>query len=77
MNRFNRAKSKLSYSWLEKLKLGTKSETRVTLTLSSNIIGISNDKTIFPHKPLLTDRRVPEVCKVLANNSSFNTRLFW
>ena len=55
--------------------MGTKSETRVTLRLLSNIIGNSNDKTIFPHKLLLTDRRVPKICKALANNSSVNTRL--
>ena len=47
----------------------------VTLTLSSNVIGDSNGKTSFPHKLLLTDRRVSRLGKAFANNSSTNIKL--
>ena len=42
---------KLSNSQLNKLKSGIK----VTLKISSNVVGDSNDKNNFPHKLLLTN----------------------
>ena len=50
---------KLSNSQLNKLKSGIKNGTKVvTLKLSSNVIGNSNDETNFPHKLLLADTQV-------------------
>ena len=49
---------KLSSSRLNKLKSAIKNRTQVTLNLSSNLIGSSNDETSFPHKLLLTDTQV-------------------
>ena len=43
---------KLSNSQLNKLKLGIKNGTEVTLKLSSNVAGDSNDENIFPRKLL-------------------------
>ena len=40
---------------LNKLKSGIKNGTEVTLNLSSNVNGNSNDGTNFPHKLLLTN----------------------
>ena len=45
-------------------------ESEVTLRLSSNMIGNSNDKTNFPHELLLTDRQVSSIRKSFENNSS-------
>ena len=49
---------KLSNSQLINLKLAMQNETEVTLNLSSNLIGSSNDETNFPHKLVLTDTKV-------------------
>ena len=65
----------MSNSKLNKLKTGIKNGTEVTLNLSSNVIGDSNDETNFPHKLLLTDRQVSKLCKAFANNSSANIKL--
>ena len=35
--------------------------------LSSNMIGNSGDETNFPHKLLLTNRQVANLCKDFAN----------
>ena len=64
----------MSNSQLNKLKLGTRNGTEVTLNLSSNVIGCSNEKTNFPHK-LLTDTQVSRLRKVFSNNSSANIKL--
>ena len=40
------------------------------LTLSSNMIGNSDDETNFPHKLLLTNRQVPNLCRAFANHTS-------
>ena len=57
------------------LKFGTKNGTEVTLKLSSNVVGDSNDENNFPHKLLLTNTQVSKLLKVFANNSSANTKL--
>ena len=49
---------KLSNSQLINLKLAMQNETEVTLNLSSDLIGSSNDETNFPHKLVLTDTKV-------------------
>ena len=47
----------------------------ITLNLSSNVVGDSNDETNFPHKLLLTNTQVSRVCKAFANNSSASIKL--
>ena len=42
-------------SQLSKLKSGIKNGTEVTLKVSSNVVGDSNDENNFPYKLLLTD----------------------
>ena len=44
------------------------------MRLSWNIIGSSDDETNFPHKLLLTNRKVANICKVFANNSSTDVK---
>ena len=39
------------------------------------MIGNSNDETNFPHKLLLTDRKVANLHKAWANNWPVNTKL--
>ena len=48
----NRLDITLSNSQLNEWKAGLKYGTEVTLNLSSNVIGDSNDETSFPHKSL-------------------------
>ena len=60
----------MSNSQLDKLKSGIKNDSEVTLNLSSNVIGYSNDETSFPHKILLTNATVLRICKDFANGSS-------
>ena len=57
MTKYNTLNVKLSNSQLNKLKSGTKNGTEVTLKLSSNVDGDSNDENNFPHKLLLTKFR--------------------
>ena len=59
----------------KKLKSGIKNGTQVTLKLSSNVGGDSNDETNFPHKLLLTNTQVLRIRKAFANNSSANMKL--
>ena len=54
---------KLYNSQLNKLENGTK----VTLNLSSNVIGTSNEETSFPHKLYLTNTQVSRSCKPFSN----------
>ena len=59
---------KLSNSRLKKLKSAIKNVAEITLNLSLNIIGDSNDETNFPHRFLLTDRQVSRLGKAFRNN---------
>ena len=56
MTEYNMLNVTLSNSQLNKLKSEIKNETEVTLNLSSNLIGISNDKINFPPNLLSTNR---------------------
>ena len=56
---------KLSNSQLNKLKAGTKNNTEVTLKISSNVIGDSNDENNFLHTFLLTNTEVLRLVKLL------------
>ena len=58
MTQYNTLNIKLSNPQLNKLKLGTKNGTQVTLNLSSHAVGKSSDDAIFSHKLLLTITQV-------------------
>ena len=73
MTQYNSLNVKLSNSQLNKFKSAIKNETEVVLKLSSNMIG--DDETNFPHKLLLTNRQVLNLCKAFANHSSANMKL--
>ena len=62
-------------SLLNKLTSEIKNSTPVTLNLSSNIVGSSNDETISPCTLLLTNTQVSRLHKALANVSSANIKL--
>ena len=55
-----------------KLESGIKNRTQVTLNLSSNVAGDSNDGTNFPHKLLLTNTELSRLFEAFANGSSAN-----
>ena len=74
MTQFNTSNVKLSNSQLDKLKSGIQKGTQVTLNLSSNVVGESNDDTNVPHKLLLTHMQVSKIHKAFANGSSANTK---
>ena len=73
MTQYNSLNVKLSNSQLNKFKSAIKNETEIVLRLSSNII--SDNKTDFPHKLLLTNRKVADLHKAFANHSSVNIKL--
>ena len=76
MNQYNSLNVKLWNSQLYKLKSAIKNETEVALRLSSNMIGNSDDETSFPHRLLLlTNRKVANLRKAFANNSSTGIKL--
>ena len=65
----------MSNSQLNKLKSGPKNGTEVTLKLSPNVAGDSNDEKNFRHKLLLTNTQVSRLRKAFANGSSANIKL--
>ena len=75
MTQYNTLNVKLSNSQLNKSKSGTKNGTEVTLKISSNVVGDSNNENNFPHKLLLTNTIVSKLRKAFANNSSANIKL--
>ena len=68
MTQYNTLNVKLSTLQLNKLKAGIKNGTELTLKVSSDLVGDSNDKNNFPHK--LTNTQILKLCKVFVNNSS-------
>ena len=68
MAQYNTLKVKLSNLKLNKLKSGIRNGTELTLNLSQNVIGDSNDETNFLHKLLFIDRQLSSICKAFANN---------
>ena len=56
MTEYNSLNEKLSNSQFNKLKSAIKNETGLSLRLSWDIIGKSNNEANFPHKLLLSDR---------------------
>ena len=75
MTQYNTLNIKLSNSQLNKLKYAIKNGTKVTLNVSSNIVGDSNDENNFPHKLLLNNTQDLKFCKAFANNSSANIKI--
>ena len=73
MAQYNSLNVKLSNSQLNTFKSAIKNETDIVLRLSSNMIG--DNENSFPHKLLLTNTQVSNLCKVFANNSSANIKL--
>ena len=68
MAQYNTLCVKLSNLELNKLKSRVKSGTIVTLKLSSNVVGDSNDENNFPHNLLLTNTQDSKIHKVFASN---------
>ena len=58
----------LSYLKLNKLKWEIKKGTEVTLKLSSNVVGDSNEENNFPRKLLFTNAKVLRLRKAFGNN---------
>ena len=75
MTQYNSLNVKLSNSQLNKLKSAIKNKTDVVLTLSSNMIGHSDDETNFPHKLLLTNRQVANLRRAFAKQTSTDIKL--
>ena len=73
MTQYNSLNVKLSNSQLNKLKSAIKNETEVVLRLSPTMI--SDNENNFPHKLLLTNREVSNICKAFVNNSSTDIKL--
>ena len=65
----------MSNSQIDKLISGVKNVTEVTLKMSSNIVGVSNNENNFLHKLSLTNTHVSRLRKTFANNSSANVKL--
>ena len=74
MTQYNTVNVKLSNSRLSKLKSGIKTSTEVTVDISSNALGESNDNINFPRKLVLTNTHVSSICEALANGSSVNIK---
>ena len=70
MTQCNTLNVKLSNLQLNKQKSWIKNNTEVTLKISSNAIGDSNDENNFPQKLLLTNTQVSRLRKAFAYNSS-------
>ena len=75
MIQYNPLNIELSNWQLNKLKSGIKSRTKITLKISSNVIGDSNDENNFPRKLLLTNTHISKLRKAFVNNSSANIKL--
>ena len=75
MTQYNTLNVRLSNSQPNKLKSAIINGTGVTLKLSSNILGESNDENNFLHELLLTNTQVSKLRKAFANNSSANIKL--
>ena len=75
MTQYNTLNVKLSNSQLNKLKSGIKYSTEVTLKISSNVIGDSNDEDNYPHELILPNKYVSKLRKAFPNNFSPNVKL--
>ena len=75
MTQYDILNVKLSNSQLNKLKCGIKNDTVVTLKLSSNVVGDTNDGNNFPDKLLLTNIQVSNLRKAFVKISLLKTGL--
>ena len=75
MSQYKSLNVKLSNLQINKLESGTKDGNKITLQISSNVIGDSNDRNNFPHNLFLTNTQVWKLLKAFANNSSANIKL--
>ena len=75
MTQYNTLNVKLSISQLNKLKSEIKNNTEITLKISSNVVGGSNDENNFPHKLFITNTRVSKLRKAFENGLSANIKL--
>ena len=75
MTQYNTLNVKLCNSQFNELKSGIRNGTEVTLKISSNVVGDSNDENNFPHKLLLSNTQVSRLRKAFANGSSANIKL--
>ena len=75
MAQYNTLNVKLSNLQLNKLKSGTKDGNEITLEISSNVIGDSNDGNNFAYNLFLTNTQFWKLLKTFANNSSANIKL--
>ena len=58
MTQYNTVNVNLSNSQINRLKSGIRNGTEVTLKISSNVVGDSNDENNFRHRLLLTNTQV-------------------
>ena len=65
MTQYNMLNVKLSNSQLNKLKFAIKNGSKVTLNISLNVVGDSNNGNDFPHKLLLINTQVSNIVKLL------------
>ena len=65
MTQYNILNVKLSNSQLNKLKFAIKNGSKVTLNISLNVVGDSNNGNDFPHKLLLINTQVSNIVKLL------------
>ena len=65
MTQYNTLNVKLSNSQLNKLKYAITNGIKVTINLSSNVVGDSNDENNFPRKLLLTNTKFRSFVKFL------------
>ena len=72
MTQYNTFSIKLSNSQFNKLKSEIENGTEVTLNLSSNMIGSSDDEINLTNKLLLTNAQVWRLRKTFANSLSAN-----
>ena len=74
MSQYNTLNVKLSNSHSNKLKIGIKNGTEVTLKFSSDVVGDSNDENNFLHKLLLTNTQFSRLGKAFTYIKSANRK---
>ena len=75
MTQYNNLSVKLSNSQFNKLKSEMENGTDVTLKISPNVVGDSNDEKIFLHNMLLTNTQISKLRRAFPNNSSNSIKL--
>ena len=75
MAEYNTLNVKLSNLQLNKLKYGIKNNSKVTLKISSNVVGDSHYENNVLHNLLWTNTQVSKLRKAFSNGSSANIKL--